>query len=369
MRADRLIALLLLLQQRGRVTAAEVAEALEVSERTARRDLDALAISGVPLYSMPGRGGGWQLVGGARTDLTGLSADEARALFVAAGPSLAATPELRSAMAKLTSALPGPFRAGATTAAAAIRVDPAGWGRDRPAEPAAMLDPLVRAVVDGRQVEIDYDSARRTKGRRVVHPLGLVAKRATWYLLAIPERPEGRPGPNAREAAEPQPDHGGAGDSDDPHAAVQTYRVDRIRSLTPSDAIAIRPAGFDLDRAWGVISARIEALRAGIEVTAWIRTDMFGPIRWQFGAQCSPLDEPPGPPPTTDDQWVAVRLTEGGVGSMAAMLAGFGAAVRLVEPPEALVAEIARIGRELSDLYPAPHPLPADRNAENPSGG
>ena len=71
MRADRLVAILLLLQQREKVTASEVAAELEVSERTARRDLEALAMAGVPVYSVQGRGGGWRLVGGARTDLSG----------------------------------------------------------------------------------------------------------------------------------------------------------------------------------------------------------------------------------------------------------------------------------------------------------
>jgi predicted DNA-binding transcriptional regulator YafY len=105
MRADRLLAVLMLLQARVRVTAAEVAAELEVSERTARRDLDALAMAGVPVFSTQGRGGGWELIGGARTDLTGLTSDEARALFLVAGPASAATPEVKAALRK-----PGPSR-------------------------------------------------------------------------------------------------------------------------------------------------------------------------------------------------------------------------------------------------------------------
>src|SRR3954470_19641365 len=100
MRADRLVAILLLLQTRGQVTAAEVAEELEVSERTARRDLEALGMAGLPVYSMQGRGGGGRLAGGGRTDLSGLTADEARALFLVAGPA-AATPQVRAALRKL----------------------------------------------------------------------------------------------------------------------------------------------------------------------------------------------------------------------------------------------------------------------------
>src|SRR5512144_2314066 len=111
MRADRLVAVLLILQARGRVTAAELAEELEVSERTARRDLEALAMSGVPVYSQAGRNGGWSLIGGARTDLSGLTADEARTLFLVAGPASAATPEVKAALRKLIRALPETFRA------------------------------------------------------------------------------------------------------------------------------------------------------------------------------------------------------------------------------------------------------------------
>ncbi|OWY61118.1 WYL domain-containing protein, partial [cyanobacterium TDX16] len=95
MRADRLVATLLFLQAKGRVTAKEVADELEVSIKTARRDLEALQIAGIPVYSQAGRGGGWSLVGGARTDLSGLTADEARTLFLVAGPSSAVTPEAK----------------------------------------------------------------------------------------------------------------------------------------------------------------------------------------------------------------------------------------------------------------------------------
>jgi hypothetical protein len=116
----------LLLQARGRVTAAEVAEELEVSVKTARRDLESLSTAGLPVYARPGRGGGWQLLGG-RTDLSGLSAAEARALFLLAGPHTRLAPEARSALRKLVRALPEPFREHASAAAEAVVLDPAGW--------------------------------------------------------------------------------------------------------------------------------------------------------------------------------------------------------------------------------------------------
>src|SRR3954471_5179380 len=154
-RADRLIAVLLLLQTRDRVTVAEVARELEVSSRTARRDLEALGVAGVPVYSSAGRGGGWSLIGGARTDLSGLTVDEARALFLAAGPSTGATPGVQAALRKLLAALPAPLREGAEAASSAVVVDPATWGRTPPPEP-EHLGALRQAVLDRRQVVLGY---------------------------------------------------------------------------------------------------------------------------------------------------------------------------------------------------------------------
>src|SRR4051812_16037084 len=176
-RADRLVAILLMLQSRGQVTAAEVAAELEISERTARRDLDALGMAGLPIYSRQGRNGGWQLVGGGRTDLSGLSAAEARALFLVAGPSSSsATPELRAALRKLVRALPESFRTRAEAAASAVVVDPTGWDQaDDPRRHPAHLDAVQHAVVEGEQVRLGYIARDRAASARVVHPLGLAA--------------------------------------------------------------------------------------------------------------------------------------------------------------------------------------------------
>src|SRR6185503_4884863 len=130
-RADRLVAILLLLQARGQVTAAEVAAEREVSERTARRDLEALGMAGLPIYSTQGRNGGWRLAGGGRTDLSGLTAAEAQALFMVAGPA-SATPEVKAALRKLVRALPEPLRTRAQAASSAVLVDPSGWDGPAP---------------------------------------------------------------------------------------------------------------------------------------------------------------------------------------------------------------------------------------------
>src|SRR4029079_6846267 len=132
-----------MLQAKGQVTAAEVAQELEVSERTARRDLEALGVAGLPIYSRQGRNGGWQLLGGARTDLSGLNAAEARALFLVAGPSSTATPDLKAALRKLVRALPETFRSEAEAASTAVIIDNSSWGRrENPRPTPPYLDDL-----------------------------------------------------------------------------------------------------------------------------------------------------------------------------------------------------------------------------------
>src|SRR4051812_35497696 len=224
MRADRLVATLLFLQARGRVTAAEVAAELEVSVKTARRDLDALSIAGIPVYAQPGRGGGWALVGGGRTDLSGLTAAEARTLFLVAGPSSAVTPQAKAALRKLVRALPETFRAEAEKAASAIVLDPAGWGGTAPLTP-PHLEALQQAVIEGRQVRLGYTDARGAVSERLVHPLGLVSKGTTWYLVA------------------------------DTDGGRRTFRVWRVSSVALTDEPAVRPADFDLQTAWNDIVA------------------------------------------------------------------------------------------------------------------
>jgi predicted DNA-binding transcriptional regulator YafY len=185
MRADRLVAALLVLQARGRITAQALAQELEVSERTARRGLEGLALAGIPVYSQPGRGGGWTLIGGAKTDLSGLTAAEARTLFLVAGPS-AATPEVRAALRKLVQALPPTFRPRAEAAANAVVLDATAWDHRQLPAPDALED-LQMAVVDGVQVRLGYARRDGAASLRVVHPLGLVVKNQV-----VPHRPDRR---------------------------------------------------------------------------------------------------------------------------------------------------------------------------------
>ncbi|MET9230128.1 WYL domain-containing protein [Lentzea sp. NPDC003310] len=256
MRTDRLVAVLLLLQRRGQVTAAEVARELEVSERTARRDLDALAVAGVPVYSTQGRGGGWRLVGGARTDLSGLTAGEARALFLVAGPASVATPAVKTALRKLVHALPEPFRDQAEAAASSVVVDPRGWGSDRvERRPPRFLDALQDAVIRGVQVRLGYVDRAKAETERIVHPLGVVAKGASWYLVAGTE------------------------------AGRRTFRIDRVSSVVPTGEAVHRPADFDLAAGWREIADEVDRRRTPAEARVLCVPHGLGVLRLAFGGR------------------------------------------------------------------------------------
>jgi predicted DNA-binding transcriptional regulator YafY len=314
MRADRLVAILMLLQTRGRVTAAEVAGELEVSERTARRDLEALGVAGLPIYSQQGRNGGWELIGGARTDLSGLTADEARALFLVAGPSSSATPEVRAALRKLVRALPEPFRADAQAAASAVLVDPIAWGRGHQARPEPPhLEALQRAVIEGVQVVVGYVARDRAVSTRVVHPLGLASKGSSWYLVG------------------------------DTEAGQRTFRVDRVTSCQPTGDPVVRPDGFDLAAAWRMIVSEMTERRIVVWARGTARPDVVGPLRGMFGPQLhiGPADE---------HGRVEVEIGGQSALDLAWNLAGFGDALAITAPSE-LRTQLARIGAELLATY------------------
>jgi predicted DNA-binding transcriptional regulator YafY len=317
-RADRLVAILLLLQARGQVTAADVAEELEISERTARRDLEALGIAGLPIYSQQGRNGGWRLAGGGRTDLSGLTAGEARALFLIAGPSSAsATPQVKAALRKLVRALPEPLRSGAEAASAAMVVDPGGWDdlvRPRPTPP--LLDAVQGAVVEGEQVRLGYVARNREPSTRVVHPLGLAAKGTTWYLVANTE-----PG-------------------------LRTFRVDRMTSVDAIGEPVVRPPGFELAEAWRLITDEIEQRRTPVRARALASPDAAQLCRWILGNRVRI-----GAPAT--DGRVEIELRGHRIESLAGEIAGVGGSVEVLDPPE-LRDRLALVGAELTGLYGAP---------------
>ncbi len=318
MRADRLVATLLFLQTRTRVTVAEVAAELEVSPRTARRDLEALSTAGIPVYSQRGRGGGWSLVGGARTDLTGLTAEEIRALFLLAGPA-STTPELRTALRKLVRALPAPLRSGAEAASRAGLADGTAWSRADVTATGPHLDALRRAVVDGIQVRLGYAGPGKPVGVRTVHPLGLVAKAGHDYLVAGTER------------------------------GLRTFRLSRVASVEATGEPVVRPPGFDLPTAWRSFAARFEerlyaaTVRARAEPGAMAILERLFDGRLHIG-------------PVLPDGWTEIRVDGPTPEVVATQLAGLGARIEVLDPPEAR-ERLARLAVELAGVYGPPGSL------------
>ena len=250
MRADRLVSLVLLLRRRGRLSAATLARELEVSTRTVLRDIEALSAAGVPVHAERGRHGGFALLPGFRTELTGLNSDEALALL-AAGPgrgeqALGLGSALASALRKVADALPESSRATADDAAGRFLVDPETdllarrLVTDDPV-PGATMTEIRRAVLAGHKLRISYAAAGREPRWHTVDPIGLVTVRERGYLLATLA------------------------------GADRTYRLSRVLAAEELPEPAERPDRVDLAQEWRERSERFRA--GGDQVTVLARVD------------------------------------------------------------------------------------------------
>ncbi len=314
MRGDRLLSLLLLLQAHGRMSARRLADRLEVSERTVYRDLDALSSAGVPVYAELGRNGGAVLMEDFRTDLTGLTEDEARALFTAIGPQLVDDlglgPRLEAALRKLMAALPEAQRPGAERARGRVLVDASGWSR--PADPVPHLATIQEAAWNDQTLIIGYRRGDGQAVAREVSPLGLVAKAGVWYLVGEVE------------------------------GERRVYRISRVESVTPTGRGFARPAGFDLAAAWSASREQFES-----------RGEPY-PVRVRVSAQVRPLFDklirgrvtaPPEPAPPGE-----VVLTFPGLGAARAALVPFGVDIEVLEP-DSLREDLAAWAARLAAMY------------------
>ena len=312
MRADRLVATLLLMQGRGRVTAAELAEELEISIATARRDLEALSAAGIPVYPQRGRGGGWSLLGDARTDLSGLSSFEMQALFLLIGPAAAVSPDAKSALRKLVRALPETFRDQAEAAAKAVVVDAARWGDAEP-PPTELLSTLRSAVVARRTITMTYAGLERTQVREV-QPWGLVDKNRVWYLIA------GTPG------------------------GRRTFRLDRMSAVAVTDSAFVLPGDFDLSEAWAEITAELEVRRSRTSADVTLPSALVTPFVYVLGARhVAHLGY-------ESNGRARLRVTSNTPEMLARQVAGWAPEIDVLGPPS-VRAELAEIGRDLADRY------------------
>ena len=314
--------MLLLLQARGRVTAGELAERLEVSPRTVYRDAEALSSAGVPIYTERGRAGGIALLPGYRTDVTGLTRDEARALFVlttgGVHEDLGLGAAARSAILKVMRAVPAPFQPVAAATSQRILVDPAGWMRGR--EAAGSLGVLQAAVFSERRLRLGYrSSGQREASERMVDPYGLVCKAGIWYLVADQE---GEP---------------------------RLFRVSRVVSAAVDEAPVRRRDGVELGALWEELRRQVEERPAEIRVVVRVRRDWLDMF---LRMNASHLVNGDGAA-DGDGEWARVQLRFAAV-MAARTLLSYGANVEVVSPPE-VRADLARVAAEVVAQYGIEH--------------
>ncbi|MCM2427201.1 helix-turn-helix transcriptional regulator [Streptomyces sp. RKAG337] len=315
MKSSRLLSVLLLLQTRGRMTAAQLAQELEVSVRTVYRDVDALHAAGVPLYGDAGHSGGYQLLAGYRTRLTGLSAGEAEALFLSGIPGPAAELGLGAALAgaqlKLRAALPPELRAQAERMQARFHLDAPGWYADDADVP--HLPQVADAVWHSRVLDVRY---RRWKAPtdvdRRLEPYGLVLKAGRWYIVA-------GPGP-------------------------YTYRVDQILELTVLDEEFQPPGDFDLAGYWqryqADFHARLHQGEALVRLAPGAASRLTGAAARALAATGTP--EPDG--------WTRATLPIESLDHAHGTFLALGTDVDVLSPPE-LRSRLAETARTLAERY------------------
>ncbi|WP_406493623.1 WYL domain-containing protein [Streptomyces sp. NBC_00846] len=322
MRAARLIKMVLLLQSRPAMTAAELAQELEVSERTVARDAQALSEAGVPVYADRGRAGGYRLVGGYRTRLTGLARSEAEALFLSGLPSALREMGLEdvasAARLKVSAALLPSLRDASASAARRFHLDAPGWYQE-PVTP-ELLPAVAEAVWDDRIVHARYRRGGRDEEvERELAPYGLVLKAGVWYLCA-------------RVAAD-----------------FRVYRIDRFSAVAVSDERFARDERFDLPGFWDERAAQFAHSLLRTEVT--VRVSPEGVRRLPYALDRSAVhDALDAAGPADARGWLTVTLPVETLDIAYSQLLALGPELEVLEPA-ALRARFAAAAERLRDLY------------------
>lgn len=319
MRADRLLSLLILLQTRGRMSASQLARELEVSARTIYRDMVALSTAGIPVYGEAGPDGGYRLLDSYRTNLTGLSEGEARALFMLNMPGplarLGLSQELKAAMLKLTAALPESRRQDEARVRQRYYIDATWWN---PAEePQPHLQTIQQAVWEDRQLAITYTPVFGVRIERVVDPYGLAARSGNWYLVFA---------------------HRGR---------VRTRRVSDLLDARLNPEKFARPVDFDLGAFWQAWCAEEEQITSSYQVIVRIAPRALTSVTHRFGNQVR--DQLAAAPVEYDGSRV-LTLRFRWIDEARERLLPFGSGVEVLEP-YALRASLADIAAQTARLY------------------
>lgn len=317
MRADRLLSILLLLQVHHSITARELAQRLEVSERTIYRDMDALGAAGIPVMAERGLGGGWMLLEEYRTNLTGLNPTEIQALFLNKPARLLADLGLdkaaEAALIKLLAALPAMHRRDAEDIRQRIHIDSTGWNQTE--ENLSFLPSLQEAVWQERKLLLTYRRNDGTGVERLVDPLGLVAKGSAWYLIAAVE------------------------------GEVRTYRVSRVQEARLTDQPCDRPPDFDLAAFWAQSSAQFKANLPRYPATVRVAPAILPRLDYAGKAARIEQIEPPAA-----DGWCKVFIQFEVEEQACAYALGFGPQLEVLEPPE-LREKIIKLAEGVVALY------------------
>ena len=299
MKADRLLSALMLLQAKGRITSRELSDRLEVSQRTVHRDMEALSAARVPITALRGSQGGWQLEPGWRTHVPGLDEAELRALLMAQ-PRALSDPAMRAAseraFGKLMAALPSRMREQAAAMSERLHIDPAGWHATT--EDLSMLPIVQDAVARNCKLTFDYTRADGQTAPRTVDPLGIVAKGISWYLVA--HAPNG----------------------------MRTYRVSRMRSVTPLATTFERPAHFKLATYWETSTKQLQEQRKNFE--AIVAVDLRAAQSLRSWCVTEPIKGKS--PKTVPKEWLTLKVQFEEEEQARFILLGFGPRAQVLEP-------------------------------------
>lgn len=310
----------MLLQARGRMTAAKLAHELEVSVRTVYRDIEALGVAGVPVYTESGPGGGCALVEGYRTALTGLTRDEARALFMLSIPAplaqLGLADELKSALLKLAASLPTAHRNDDERTRNRVHLDAVGWSAGGEATP--HLRTLYRAVWEERRLYLTYRTFLGIEVTQTVEPLGLVAKAGVWHLIYS---------------------YGGR---------VRARRTSDVVDAHGSDEIFARPPDFDLAAFWQAECAEREANRLPFLTRVRLRPALIPQLPRYFGERAGDLLAEAEP--ADAEGWITASLPFESFEVARERILGFGAAAEVLAP-EALRRSVADFAAQVLSRY------------------
>ncbi|WP_312470276.1 YafY family protein [Neobacillus sp.] len=299
MRADRLISILLLLQNKGKLTTKTLAKELEVTERTIHRDMEALSVAGIPVVADRGKSGGWRLLEQYRTNLTGLKANEIKSLFISPSfqllTDLGLTKDWQEARQKLLASIPSSLHKNADDVWSRIHVDTNAWRQST--EKIESFKILQQAIWDEKKLQIKYERADGECVERIVDPLGLVAKGSRWYLIASSNED------------------------------FRNYRASRVQSATLTNESFSRPKGFNLVQYWRDSTEKFIKSLPRYEVEVEISPSIVQRIKFtgRF-VQLIKMDSP------LDNGWIPANLCFDTEQEAKEYILGFGDQIRIIHP-------------------------------------